>query len=269
MNKFVKHERINLPKGKSLTVDTRTLPNGYPLHWHSFFEIEIILSGVGKYVINDVVYDISEKNVFLLTPTDFHYLDFEDDLQLINISFDETMLCEKDLARLLFNDFLKAYSFKKEEYERLVNAADILRAECESDEECQKSLLQYVIKCLSRKNAPQVSTALSNDSFSGIKKAIIFIQMHFRENITLEQAATEVGYTPTYFSKLFKRATGESFIDMLTKYRIGCARTLLSNGFSVSDACFSSGFGSLSNFSEIFKKNFNMSPSQYKNSIQK
>ena len=50
MNKFIKHERINMPKGKSLTVETRTVTNGYPLHWHSFFEIEIILSGVGNVI---------------------------------------------------------------------------------------------------------------------------------------------------------------------------------------------------------------------------
>ena len=264
MEKFAKHERMRIDDGKSLTVGTHTVVSAHPLHWHSFFEIEIVLSGKGKYIINDIEYDISSTNVFFLTSTDFHYLQVDGVADIINISFDETMIYEKDMGALLFGKTLRAYEFEREEYERIVNAARILENECDVGGECQKQLLQYIIKCLMRKNNVLPISDTKDEHLRGIKRAIVYMELHFRQSITLDSIAAEAGYNPTYFSKLFKKVTGESYIATLTKLRLGYARTLLANGFSVSDACFASGFGSLSNFLEIFKKSYGISPSEYR-----
>ena len=263
MNKLLKHQRIELEDGKSLTVGTHSVWLNHPLHWHSFFEIEIILSGEGKYVVNDVEYDISDTNVFLLTSTDYHYLKLDGGAELINISFDETMIADAEMTALVFNRVKKAYKFEREEYDRLVSVAKILEHECESEGDCRRELLAYIIKSLIRKNT-DMSHDGTESSLSGIRRAIIFMELHFREDISLERVATEAGYTPAYFSRLFKRATGKSYVEALTKHRLGYARTLLANGFSVADACFSSGFGSLTGFQETFRKKHGISPSEYK-----
>ena len=88
------------------------------------------------------------------------------------------------------------------------------------------------------------------------------------KKITLEDISAAAGYHPTYFSELFAKITGETYSNMLTNLRIGHAKSMLANGFSVSDACFLSGFGSLSNFLEIFKKKCKMSPREYKKHIR-
>ena len=264
MNSILKHQRIELEEGKSLTVDTHTVWHSHPLHWHSYFEIEIILSGEGKYVVNGVEYDITNTNVFLLTSTDFHYLEIDGVAEIINISFDETMMSDSDMTSLLFNKISKGYSLDKEEYERITGVANVLRHECSIGGECQRLLLSYIIKCLLRKNGDLSNADITASSLHGIRRAIIYLELHFRENVTLEEVATEAGYTPTYFSKLFKKVTGKSYIEMLIKYRLGYARTLLANGFSVADSCYSSGFGSLTGFQETFKKKYNMSPNEYK-----
>lgn len=268
MNKLIKYERRNLDIGQRLTVDWHTVKSFHPLHWHSYFEIEIILTGKGKYILNDVEYDIQKHNVFLLTSTDFHYLKIDGEARLINISFDETMTDERDMAKLMFNNISKAYAFEKEGYERIVKSAELLKNEYDINGDCQETLLQYVIRSLLRRNEKLSETEVKNEHLGGIKEAIIFLQLHFREPISLEQLAAQAGYNPTYFSKLFKMATGKSYKDVLTKYRLGYARTLLANGFSVADACFSSGFGSLSRFFELFKKAYGISPQDYKKSIR-
>ena len=66
------------------------------------------------------------------------------------------------------------------------------------------------------------------------------------------------------FSELFKKVTGESFTESLTRLRISYAKMLLANGISATDACFMSGFRSFSNFTATFKKLCNISPGQYK-----
>ncbi len=263
------HERLKIDDGKHLIVKEHIVTSDAPLHWHSYFELEIILSGLGKYVINDKEYDILHNNVFLLTTTDFHYIKVDETTRLINISFDEELIDEKLLTTLVFAQTEKGYALPNDEIERLKNAAMLLKHECSANGDCERELLHYILSCLFRKNTNRNISAIHNGHYQGIKKAIVYMEMHFKEKITLQMIATEAGYHPAYFSELFKNLTGETYTSFLRKLRIGYARTLLANGFSVTDACFLSGFTSLSNFGTIFKKNCMMSPYEYAKSFRK
>ena len=265
MRGYAKHERLKIGGGKHLSVEEHTVSLEHPLHWHSYFEIEIILSGAGKYIINDVEHDIEGNNVFFLTPTDFHCLKLTKETKLINISFDEECVDEKDIATLLFSGTKKAYSLDDSEYERIVMASRLLSHECEIGGECCLQLLKYLLQGLIRKNLPATDPSpVKNEHYAGIKKAIIFLELHFKDDISLADTAAEAGYHPTYFSELFKKVTGETFIDSLTRLRISYARMLLANGISATDACFMSGFRSFSNFSSVFKRQCSISPGQYR-----
>ncbi len=264
MNSIRHYERLKLKDGYHLTVARHTVPTDHPVHWHSYFEIEIILAGAGKYVINDVEYDTDEYNMFFMTPTDFHHVRVTEPMEVINISFDEDMIDDRDMGRLTSPNAERAYALGPDEYHRLVMAAELLEHECKMDGESQRLLLQYVQNCILRRQHVQVTPNPRAEHSRGVKKAIVYMEMHFREDISLAAVAAEVGYHPAYFSELFKRATGETFMDSLTKLRIGYARSMLAGGFSVSDACFLSGFGSLSNFSATFKKHLGTSPGAYK-----
>lgn len=256
------HERLKLAGGKHLTVEEHRVVGCHPLHWHSFFELELVLSGAGTCIVNDVAYDIAGHNVFFLTSTDFHYLEAAEETRVLNISFDEALIDGEDLERLVFSRTKKAYAFPPEDYARLRMAAELLRHECSVDGDCQRQLLQYLLRGILRENdAPGSGVP---EGSSGIRRAIIYMEMHFREKITLQTLAAEAGYNPTYFSELFKKVCGETCMEMLGKLRVGCARTLLANGYSVSDACFMSGFGSLSNFQTIFRRHCRMSPGEYR-----
>ncbi len=257
-------DRLSIENGKHLQVSEHTVDVAHPLHWHSFFEIEIVLSGAGKYVINDVSYNIENKNLFFLTSTDFHYLKLDKTTRVINISFDETMVDERNLGELLYAQNDRAYQFDREEYERIVKASELLRHECEIEGECRKNLLQYILRCIFRKNQSRADDLISNVQYRCIRNSITYMEIHFKERITLQKLATEAGYHPTYFSELFKKITGENYIDTLNKLRVGYAKMLLTNDFSVSNACFMSGFGSLSNFLATFKKHCQMSPLEYR-----
>jgi len=261
------HERLKIKDGRHLTVETHTTVTEHPLHWHSFFEIEIILDGKGEYVINDIPYDMREYNVFFLNSTDFHYIRVDGKATMINISFDEESLDEKDMRLLLHRDRKRAYSLEREEHERITSAAELLRHEYESDGDCQRQLLQYILRSMLRKD-PVEASLLVWEHGNGIKKAIAYMEIHFKERVSLTEIASEAGYHPTYFSELFKKVTGETYIETLTKLRIGCARTLLASGFSVSEACFLSGFGSSSGFFSAFKRLCHMSPTQYRTKHQ-
>lgn len=269
MNELKSHRRLRLKQDNHIAVEKRIETEDFILHWHSYFEIEIIISGKGICLINGVEYDISQYNMFFLTPTDFHDFKVIGDTCVINISFDEEMISEKNIAELMHKDMERAYKLTCDELSRMISVAEILMHECDSNGYCQEELLRYILSTLTRKSNVTLDTSLSRENCRSVKKAIAFMEMHFKEDISLGQISNEAGYNPTYFSELFKKVTGETYIETLTKLRLSYAREILANGLSVSDACFMSGFGSLSNFLSVFKKNCKMTPSQYRMSCRK
>jgi len=98
-----------------------------------------------------------------------------------------------------------------------------------------------------------------------IRTAKEYIQFHFSRDISLDEISEQVQISPYYFSKLFKKETGENFIEYLTKIRIEKAKKLLSESHmtmkEISDAV---GYSNPNYFSHTFKKNVGISPSEYK-----
>lgn len=261
MKKFKQYDRRTLGD-LHITAEEHTVPCDHPQHWHTYYEIEIIISGAGKYIINDVAYDISQGRIFLLTPTDFHYLIIKEETHLINISFDSEA---KDIAlpaSPFFEEAKRAYSVNADIGSRILSASRLLIHECESHGECRYELLKYLLCAILGK---KIATAKANGEHSrGIRRAIEYTALHFREPLRLSDIAAEAGYNPSYFSEIFRRTTGERWIEYLTRLRIGYAKMMLSGGFSVSDAGALSGFGSRSAFLDAFRRATGMSPAEYK-----
>ena len=244
------HERLSLSEGIHLTAALRTAEGEYPVHWHHHFEAELILSGEGVCGINGEEYALSDFSLFLLTPTDFHSFRTAGPVSLINLSFDETVLSGEELGMLLSDKTRRAYALAPDEHERLTAAARLLVYECETEGDSKGLLLSYILRFLLRKNADAKAPAAPTRNEDGIKRAYTYLELHFKEPITLRALADEAGYHPSYFSELFRRVTGEGYADTLARLRVGYARSMLANGFSVTEACFASGFGSLSAFAE-------------------
>ena len=68
-----------------------------------------------------------------------------------------------------------------------------------------------------------------------------------------------------YLCALFKEQTGKNLKQFVIETRINKARSLLNNRkVSCKEACYSSGFKTLTRFNRAFKIHFNETPSQYK-----
>ena len=98
-----------------------------------------------------------------------------------------------------------------------------------------------------------------------ITEAKHYIQQHYQEALRLEDVSTPEGFNATYFSTLFKKETGQNFMDYLTELRISKAKELLcGEELSVQDVAEQVGYRDLKYFSRLFKKLTGVSPSDYK-----
>lgn len=98
-----------------------------------------------------------------------------------------------------------------------------------------------------------------------ITEAKRYIRQHYQETLRLEDVSSAVGFNATYFSVLFKKETGQNFMDYLTELRINKSKELLcSDALSVQDVAEQVGYRDLKYFSRLFKKTTGVSPSDYK-----
>jgi len=98
-----------------------------------------------------------------------------------------------------------------------------------------------------------------------IARAMDFIGKHFSEEISLQTIAEEVSLNPSYFSRVFKQATGNTFKEYLTKVRVEEAKRLLKyTDYPLLDIAIAVGYDSQSYFTQIFKKETGLSPNKYR-----
>jgi len=98
-----------------------------------------------------------------------------------------------------------------------------------------------------------------------INNVIQIIEEEYFNNPGLEYIAEKVYLSPTYLSYLFKRETGQSFLKYITQYRLNKAmELLLGTNMKIVEICSKVGYSKLSYFCMIFKNNFGMTPSKYR-----
>jgi two-component system response regulator YesN len=103
-----------------------------------------------------------------------------------------------------------------------------------------------------------------------IFEAKLYIDAHFSEsNLLLEDVATSVNLSPSHFSTIFGRETGESFKNYLTRIRIERAKELLrTTNLKCSEVAYQSGYSDPHYFSYAFKKSTGIPPLQFRQLAQ-
>lgn len=131
------------------------------------------------------------------------------------------------------------------------------------EEEPLEELSQYVTvdgyegwaKKLCERVFRQISLIEGRTCSKEVMQAVDYILRHYTENIALEDVAESVGKSKNYFSSLFKKEMGVSFVDYIAHVRVTEACRLLDTTneltYEIADKV---GFGDYKYFSSVFKK---------------
>ncbi len=127
----------------------------------------------------------------------------------------------------------------------------------------------YLIKPIKREELMATLEKLGqrrhNDAIRPIRMVKQYVQEHYSQPITLESVCEVAGFSPSYFSALFKKETGEGFAKYLTHVRMERAKELLQQtNLPVSEICVQVGYSDLKHFTQNFKKDTNLNPGQYR-----
>jgi YesN/AraC family two-component response regulator len=98
-----------------------------------------------------------------------------------------------------------------------------------------------------------------------LQNAIRFIEKNFTKELKLKEIADLIHLNPQYFSRFFKKETGLTFTEYITKLRIGKAKRLLTDtDMPIYRVASEVGFSDAAYFSKVFLKYEHQSPFSYK-----
>lgn len=97
-----------------------------------------------------------------------------------------------------------------------------------------------------------------------IQEILMDMAKEFPRQISLNELSERHHFTSSYISKKLKKETGYSFMEILNAIRLMNAALFLAEGEKVSIACEKAGFSDQRYFSQVFRRSFGCSPTDYK-----
>jgi AraC-like DNA-binding protein len=117
--------------------------------------------------------------------------------------------------------------------------------------------------------ADRHAIASSADEPAAVASAKQFVQARVEETISLTQVVAHVRVNRFRFCKLFKRATGMTLTEYVTRVRLEKAKTLLMDpSLRITEVVYASGFGSIPRFNSVFKRFIGMPPTAYRAALR-
>lgn len=98
-----------------------------------------------------------------------------------------------------------------------------------------------------------------------IDKMTNYIAAHFQDPIGVNDIAKAAGLNPAYAMRLFRKLWGTTMGNFLLQHRLWHAqRLLLTTPMKIFEVAEKSGFGSTAQFHELFRRNFQQTPANYR-----
>lgn len=249
-------------------------------HWHS--EIELVYVEKGSFNIN-----INQKS-YVAQPGDIYFINSGELHEMNHIAGQVRFESVVFFPYIL--DFDVKNPFQRSFIDPIKSGEVCLPHRIDQNDDCYDAVREQVGRILSAGNdefsKSQQLVALyelililfrEKKMYSGrlnktdarnseiIKNIIAYIEENLGDKITLSQLAQIPSFTEKYFCSFFKKQTGVTPTEYINRVRLERACELMRmHAFSVTDAAFETGFESLSYFIRRFKKQFGLSPAQYK-----
>lgn len=241
----------------------------HAMHFHDCIELTIMEKGSGMHVLNGREYYFPTYAFTIMDHRDYHaYYNLTAGNSLYNLMIAPHLISNEQLEKLSKLNTDKICFFDKELGRVVISLFDSLfymkKLKAPIEPRFIRNVCDNVIDVFLEKFANQ-GVIETNSKKSEIQPALEYINLHFKENISLKTVAEYANYNPAHFSKLFHKKMGVPFNHYVASTRINYAKRLLTGSeHSISFICFECGFSSVSSFNRNFAEIVGTSPSAYR-----
>jgi len=233
-------------------------------HMHHFTELFYIVDGKGSFILPNEEIPVKKNDLVIINPTVEHTekSNEEDSLEYIALGIE-------GIAFTLPEDHeLGLFTYRGNEDEIRFFLEKLLM-EVQSNHShvdliC-RSIIEILIVYIKREKSIHVQSHQSEHLKQPVALAKHFIKHNYREAITLDDLADVSHVNKYYLAHLFKQQLKLSPIEYLNNERVKAAKNLLeTTNFTVTQISESTGFSSQSFFSQAFKRETGLTPTQYR-----
>lgn len=112
---------------------------------------------------------------------------------------------------------------------------------------------------------PSAAEAAPPREAGAVDVAIQYIKAHYADDLSLEKVASVVYLNAVYFSQLFKHKTGMGYKEYVTQLRMERAKELLADPrLRLVDVAERIGYQDMRHFTQMFRKRFLLTPTEYR-----
>lgn len=258
-----------------ISMKFETIPGGYlPLHYHDELEILYPLNGDMDLLIDRKRQKLQKKTLTVIEAGEIHHTHNHDQYSMllcIHVSKKhlQSYLPDIELYRISCNPS-ELSDEKSDQYLRLCFLLSELTRLYMTDSpmfdlEADGIILQVMailLRYFSTPASPQMPAATNITSLARIRTIITYVQEHFRETVTLEDAANLLGIDKSYFCRFFKQNMGMSFFHYINEVRLSHAyQDLMETDLPVSEIMDRNGLTNQKLFNHAFKELYGCTPS--------
>ena len=239
-------------------------------HTHNHIELFYITGGNGQFLIEDQLYPVNANHLIIINPNVTHTevsLNAQPlEYIVLGIEGIELAISDNSNGRFCILDHFES----AEIHSCLRNILREMEMKNTGYEDICQAFMEILIIRLMRSTdlavpaEPQIITG--NKQCAAVRR---YIDLHFKESLSLDQLAEEAHMNKYYLSHAFKREYGVSPINYMIGKRLDESKYLLSEtDLSMSQIAQLLGFSSLSYFSQVFRRTQSVTPMEFRQSVK-
>ncbi len=274
MNKVFSHKKNSIFKNINSDVDFHWFNGSSSLHQHDYYEIFLITHGTVSHTYLDKTQTIFEKEFVLVFPQKTHIINATQYMQHFNISISSNFI--KKICDIISPNFFNSFtpnttiykgSLSDEEYTSFISQINNITNNSEetnivNEATIKNYIMFFLIKIYSIYFVQNIESTTYPKWF---KEFINKLSLPTYFCLPIKELYHISGYSQSVIINYFKKYTGQTLIEYVTKLKINYAKILLSKtNKSILEISNTLNFSSLSHFITTFKKHAGTTPYAYR-----
>lgn len=240
-----------------------------PLHWHRSIEILITFEGRLCFNVGRDNFVFAEDDWFVINSSELHSSrcihstdHFKGISILISLSFIETWLGK---GLFLYNPHQPEITTQVKEIAR--DLYEITDDSPFHDLSLMNNLCKLLLVLGNYCIKPNVTYTIPfYKEQARANEFLEYIEMNYRETLSLDDIAQHFKYSPSYFSRFFKELIGVNYYSYLNFVRLRhAAQQLLEGNITLTECALNNGFPNTKSFITMFRKLYGCTPSKFLN----
>ncbi|MDX1767783.1 MAG: AraC family transcriptional regulator [Arenibacter troitsensis] len=278
-------QKSPIPNSHAFVAKLLRQPNFDPIwHFHPEYQLFLVLKGSGTRFIGDHVKHFKEGDITFTGPNLPHMWRSDNEGYAV-----EENLWSEGIVVYFHDDFIGKSLLQKEEmiklrqlFQKSLRGLDVTGRTADTIRRMINNLLHLegidsvlellkILNCLANTTestilaSPGYTNSLKEGDTERMNIVHAYVMKNFKNKIELGTVASLANMTPTSFSRYFKIHANKTFSEFISEIRIGYAcKLLIEDKMNIGQACYESGFQTLSNFNKQFKAITKRTPLSYK-----